>query len=115
MSALNEPSSLPATPSPRKLRPLLRLLFVSYVTTAIASFVFVFGAYCYAKSYDPWLTPRGTHYMRLWWAVRQLFGPIAALGFLSGLVFVLGPLVWTERKYVWMSVGIFALVTYLSV
>ena len=114
MSAFKEPSSLPPTQPSRKHRPLLRLLFVSYVTTAIASFAIVFAAYCYAKSYDPWLTPRHTLYMRLWWAVSQLLGPIAVHGFLAGLVFVLGPLEWSQRKYVWMSVGLFALVGYLS-
>lgn len=114
MSALTEPNPTVSTPTPNKQNPILRLLFVAYVTTAQASLIIVLAINWYARSYDPWLTPRHTHYMRIYWALREIFMPIGALGFLAGLAIVLSPLKWKQRKYVWMSLGLFSLVVYLS-
>ena len=114
MSSLIKSNNTVSPQTPKKHHSLLRLLFVAYVTTALASFVIVLGINWYARSYDPWLTPRHTHYMRMYWAMRELFMPIGSLGFLAGLFIVLSPLKWKQRKYVWMSLGLFALVVYLS-
>lgn len=114
MSALMGPNSAVATPTPKKQHRILRLLFVAYVTTALASLVIVLAINWYARSHDPWLTPRHTHYMRMYWAMREFFMPIGSFGFLAGLAITLSPLKWKQRKYVWMSLGLFALVVYLS-
>ena len=49
----------------------MHLLYVSFTFTALTASGLYLAAYLYAYSYDPWLTPRWTHYMIAWWRAGQ--------------------------------------------
>jgi hypothetical protein len=69
-----------------------RLWYVAFITAAIATSVAVFCAYGYAWWHDPWLTPRHTHYMNLWWGVG------GTLSLVIGFLIPAGILLATSSK-----------------
>jgi hypothetical protein len=46
------------------------------VTASIGTSALLLGSYEYADSYDPWLTPRWTHDMIIFWGFRRPLGPL---------------------------------------
>jgi hypothetical protein len=93
-------------PLPRPLPPLsteAHLVYVSFPAVSFVSCVLYIGAYVYASSHDPWLTPRWTYYMILWWGVGRTILGLFLLLFPTG---VLALVVWPElrkRPAVWAS------------
>jgi hypothetical protein len=53
-----------------------RLVWLILVTASIGTSALLLGSYAYAYSYDPWLTPRWTHYMMIFWGFRRPLGPV---------------------------------------
>jgi hypothetical protein len=99
---------------PRKLAPGLHLVLVSYATIALGSFLAIFVAYRYAKSVDPWLTPRLSVSMGFYSRVSGIFGPIAFYGSIAGIVLALSIPELRHSRLMWLTVGLFVLAFYLA-
>lgn len=48
-----------------------RIKVIALITASLTCTVLLVGGYLYARSYDPWLTPRRTHYMILFEGIRH--------------------------------------------
>jgi len=91
-----------------------RLFLVGYLSSAIGALVAVSIAYAYARSYDPWLTPRWTHYMIIWWGVSRPVFVIATLGVAAGLLSTVCVRELRHRWQFWFAVAVFSLSAVLS-
>ena len=85
------------------------LFLVSYATAAFGSLFIVFAAYAYAKSHDPWLTPRFSHSMIFLWKVSATFKGFASLGMLVGLLSATTVRELRRSWLMWLSIVAFVL------
>jgi hypothetical protein len=61
---------------PPDLAKTWRSIGISLLTASLMTSALMFSGYLYARSHDPWLTPRHTHYMHLYWRFGQILSPI---------------------------------------
>jgi hypothetical protein len=87
----------------------VHLLLVSYATVALVSFVAILGAYRYAKSIDPWLTPRASVSIGFYSRVSGIFGSIAFYGTIAGILLALSIPELRRSWLMWLSVSVFVL------
>jgi hypothetical protein len=82
-----------------------RLLLVTFLTMALPCAAARFGAWSYALSSDPWLTPRWTHYMNIWWGLGGLLLATNSLLVVIGLMFVWSIPEFRRREVMWLALG----------
>jgi hypothetical protein len=100
------------TPDKMLLSRELHLLYVSYSFTAFVTSAIYLGLFLYAYSHDPWLTPRWTHYMIVWWkAGRPLFDLFTIL-VPGGVIILLASSNLRKRWGIWCSVVVMIAVVF---
>ncbi|MEZ6042953.1 MAG: hypothetical protein R3C20_20820 [Planctomycetaceae bacterium] len=63
--------------------------FTAFLFASAATMLTYAAANLYARSYDPWLTPRFTEYMRIWWAIGKPMLAVMMLLVPIGIVLLL--------------------------
>lgn len=82
----------------------LRILRIAYVTGLITASLLLLLAKGYVYWQDPWLTPRFTPYILLFWRVRDTLGPFLVPAVFIGVVRLLVSRSCRRRWSVWLAI-----------
>jgi len=94
---------------PQLMPPMARLLLVIYGGMALGSFAAVYGSYGYARSFDPWMTPRMSQSIMFWRNVSDSFRIVSVLGVLfCPLLAAISPALRQSFLF-WLSLILFVL------
>ncbi len=93
----------------------LRMLYVSYVAFATGSTGIYLIALSYAKSHDPWLTPRRTDYMMIYWDVAIPMLGLMTLLVPIGIVLLIAIPGYRRRYSIRFAIGTMAVLIALHV
>jgi hypothetical protein len=76
-----------------------------FATTAFTAASIRIAAWRYAAWYDPWLTPRRTHYMIIWSQIGSQFFSINALLIFVGIVLLAQHSSLRQRLLTWLALA----------
>ena len=83
-----------------------RAVIIGFCTAAYSSSAAFLTAWLYARSYDPWLTPRITHYMIVWWDIGGPIYNLMILLVLFGIAVLLKMPQLRRRLVVWVPMAL---------
>lgn len=79
-----------------------RTLCIAYVTAVVCVSVLLAAAFAYAYCEDPWMTPRLSTSMSLWWSVRGTLTPLIGLLVIIGICGTVGT---ENQRYRWFYIA----------
>ncbi len=94
---------------------LLRLIYVAYLALAIGASGVYLITMCYAKSHDPWLTPRRTDYMMIYWNVAIPMLSLMTLLVPIGIVLLVAIPPYRRQYAIRIAIGTMAVLIALHV
>ncbi len=99
---------------PQTMKPLTRLLLVSYATVGFGALLIVVAAYAYSHLDVVGLAPHRRASVIVSNQVGQMFSGIGELGFIAGLVAAIAKQALRESWLLWLGLAAFVLVFCLN-